>query len=337
VLRVFVSEPTLPDRKPVIFLWPFLGFDDPAEDVDHGRFDEWSQEAHNWFSLASDVDESDFCVYTYELKAGDPQVHAELKRFEEICRRSGKPLVVFNNEDSTDLFDYEFATLFSTSYYKSLKTKNTRLYLGWSKDFQCYRDVRQAIANSEIGTRPDVAYCGYGYTRLSFVQRIALELMPERLVPTTAGSTVRGYALARLGASRQIKKNFLLREGFLGGVREARDGYVANMFSANYGLCARGAGNFSYRFVELLSAGVIPLFIDTDSDLPFSEELDWKALMPIVKVGRLHEIVDVLVEFHEKNSHQLKDIRFQLRQIYENYLKPLSWFATRLPRMVGIA
>jgi hypothetical protein len=336
MLKVFASNLRFSSRKPVIFLWPFLDCDDPVEDVDYGRFDEWRQEAHTFYSLTNDIEESDLCAYAYELKAGEDDVQTDLKRFEETCRRAGKPLVAFNNEDSTDLFSFDFATLFSTSYYKSQKRDNTRLYLGWSKDFQCYRDVRRAIETTDIAREPDVAYCGYGYVGLSSLKKVALGLVPGKLGATTAGSTIRGYAMARLAGSRRIKKNFILRNGFLGGVREAREGYVENMFSANYGLCARGAGNFSYRFVELLSAGVIPLFVDTDSDLPFSDELDWRGMMPIVEVGRLHEIVDVLVDFHRKNAHQLQDIRLRMRAIYEDYLKPLSWFGKRLPVMAGV-
>ena len=79
--------------------------------------------------------------------------------------------------------------------------------------------------------------------------------------------------------------NIVLRPSFYGGAAggdpdaqlQARTGYVENLVASDYVLCARGAGNFSYRLYETLSCGRIPVFVDTDCVLPH-EDVDRLAL-----------------------------------------------------------
>lgn len=71
---------------------------------------------------------------------------------------------------------------------------------------------------------------------------------------------------------------FIIRPGFWApgmAKMDARKEYIDNMLSGAFTLCMRGGGNFSYRFYEALSFGRIPVLIDTDTILPFENEIPW--------------------------------------------------------------
>ena len=323
MISVYPSERALPGRKPVIFLWPFLGLDDKKDDVDYGRFAGWLSVAKSHYSIVPAIEKADLCVYSYELKHEDLEARNDFLIFEKKCKQNGKPVFAFDNEDSTELLECDHAKVFCTSYYRSSKKHNTLLYLGWAKDMNCYRDVKDSISKATIYSKPDIAYCGYGSRKRSWPRFLARS-DERKLLADSPGSEVRGRCIEVLRKDRRVRTSFAVRQGFLGGVAEARGGYVDNMFSASYGLCARGAGNFSYRFVELLSAGVIPLFVDSDMELPFEDEIEWESLMPIVPVADLDRIGDILVEFHANNWRRVRQLRLKMCLLFEEYLRLLS-------------
>jgi hypothetical protein len=52
-----------------------------------------------------------------------------------------------------------------------------------------------------------------------------------------------------------------------------------NMQQCQFMIAQRGAGNFSMRFYQALSAGRIPVLTNTDLLLPFSELINWKEII----------------------------------------------------------
>lgn len=84
--------------------------------------------------------------------------------------------------------------------------------------------------------------------------------------------------------------------------KRARNEYIENLEKNAYILCMRGSENFSYRLYEVMSAGRIPIIIDTNMRLPELESMNWEdfsVIVPYLEVGKIGKIV---AAFHDRLS-----------------------------------
>jgi len=150
---------------------------------------------------------------------------------------------------------------------------------------------------------------------------------------------IRAAALQELSKSPLVETNFLIREQFLGGallpsgeidfaaMQLVRSEFEQNMVESDYILCARGAGNFSYRLYETLSCGRIPVFVDTDCVLPYQTEIDWESYCVWVSAKDIKHIGEKVAEFHESLSEQMfANLQQECRRLWESYLSPEGFF-----------
>jgi hypothetical protein len=109
-------------------------------------------------------------------------------------------------------------------------------------------------------------------------------------------------------------------------MQTARREYVQNIVDSDYVLCARGAGNFSYRLYETLSCGRIPVFVDTDCVLPLEDEIDWRALCVWVDARGVDTIGKRVRSFHERLSPEaFIELQRRARATWEEFLSPLGF------------
>lgn len=81
---------------------------------------------------------------------------------------------------------------------------------------------------------------------------------------------------------------------------QMRREYLSNMAQNAYILCIRGDENCSYRLYETLSAGRIPVIIDTHMRLPtLPIGLNWDDFCIIVPYRELHQIEERILAFHQ--------------------------------------
>ena len=117
-------------------------------------------------------------------------------------------------------------------------------------------------------------------------------------------------------------------EDFLDARINARNEYVQNMVESDYILCARGAGNFSYRLYETLCCGRIPVFIDTDCVLPLESSIDWKSHCVWVEGSDVAHIGDQVAAFHASlTPAEFADRQRACRALWETHLSPQGFFA----------
>lgn len=108
---------------------------------------------------------------------------------------------------------------------------------------------------------------------------------------------------------------------------EFRNKFVENIIESDYTLCVRGLGNNSVRFFETLCCGRIPVFVNTDSTLPFDNLIDWKSLCVWVEEKDIDNIAAAVVEFHNNISEEeFLNLQEKLREIWEEYLTPIGFF-----------
>jgi hypothetical protein len=124
------------------------------------------------------------------------------------------------------------------------------------------------------------------------------------------GFTLRERVLRAFEGSTHIDPKFIRRGTNLGppmanidmdAERQIkRTEYVDSVFRCDYALCVRGAGNWSFRFFEALSAGRIPVLIDTDSVLPLSDRVNWERHVCRIPIDRLSAAPQILADFHQQ-------------------------------------
>lgn len=151
------------------------------------------------------------------------------------------------------------------------------------------------------------------------------------------GFTLRERVLRELERSATSKADLLRRSRNLGppmtgvdrdaSIRSMRREYVRSVFANPYSLCVRGAGNWSYRLFESLSAGRIPLLVDTDCALPLEDEVPWESHLCRVPIGKLASIGRILAEFHGNLGPQgLLEMQRRNRQLWLDRLEPGAFF-----------
>lgn len=129
------------------------------------------------------------------------------------------------------------------------------------------------------------------------------------------------YRMETLGvfaSDSRFTTNYILRDQFWGGnphhpsiVSDFED----NMKSSHFNICNRGKGNFSMRFYQTLSAGRIPILLNTDMELPFKDEIDWNKC--IVVANTTKELIDKTWIFW--NTRNISDAQTKCKEIYDTY------------------
>ncbi len=126
--------------------------------------------------------------------------------------------------------------------------------------------------------------------------------------------------------SKQVASDFLVREKFWGG--KPHDPSLINEFFDNientqFTLSNRGAGNFSMRFYQVLSCGRIPVLVNTNMLLPFSEKIAWNEILVFEK--SVEACLNRTLQIHEQGLTQ--ELQLKCRQVYDDFLSPSVYFS----------
>ena len=336
LLNIFSDKSFLPENENhVVMLYPFWGIiPEAAGDKDAGRFDEYTRTGANTVKLVENINESDIVLLPFEWRSRRQWGSRSADRVKlandmaEMAALQDKKLLIFFNNDSREEICVKNSLVLRTSVFRSSRGVNEYALPAWSVDFlNCYRhgalDIRNKVAV------PTVGYCGYVdylHHGLRDYSSFAKRLMQGRI--NFPGSRLRGKAVRALIDDPRVQVDFILRDCFNGSCEvQMRQEYVDNMFGSDYALVVRGAGNFSYRLYEALSCGRIPVFIDTDCLLPYSDLIDWRSLCVWVDQGDLGDIVDRILEYHSNTTDkEFIDVQHALRMVYEQWLSPAGFF-----------
>lgn len=147
------------------------------------------------------------------------------------------------------------------------------------------------------------------HERLNELPIYAHALFDRRYLAMSTGIFWRQQALSVLARSPRIIPN-LKPKGFYSGsangaplgLRELQQELVENVLSSDYALDVRGYANASVRLYEILSLGRIPLILDTERNLPFSDEVDYTSFSLIVDFRRIRRLPDIVADFHASLS-----------------------------------
>jgi hypothetical protein len=340
-VRIHADQGVVPDGAPhVALLDPFWGPtpEDPR-DPTAGRFRRWGEEEASVYELV-ELDDADCVVLptAWEHYEGREAAEAAARALAERAHAAGKPLALFFVSDSTAQVPLPGAHVFRTSLNGSMRNERVHAMPALSAD------LGEAPPRS-WRERPVVGFCGFapGY-RNRPLAGLRRRLRGRREHP----ASVRGRACRALERSAAVDTRFVVRTEFWAGalrggavdyerMRQARGEFAENVRSSDYVLAARGGGNFSYRLYEAMSAGRIPLFVDTDCVLPFEDEIDWRSLVPWVDASELADLGDRVAAFHaELGPEGFRERQRECRQLWEQLLSPEGFYRSLAPRLAAL-
>ncbi len=118
---------------------------------------------------------------------------------------------------------------------------------------------------------------------------------PQAILPRTVkpiigfcgeNSKYRKKLIKKITNDRKFDANFTLRNKFWGGKPndpQVIQDFKKNMAASHFNICNRGAGNFTMRFYQTLSASRIPILVDTDITFPLEDQINYKEFCIIGK------------------------------------------------------
>ena len=331
-IKLFTDSTIIPAGMVHTFLLiPFLGnYAESLDDPDKGRFDELQKKGTDFYVLTENPEEAHFFLlpfgYSFENK------HVEtIETFLKKARQFSKTTLIFFNSDDDRPIEHTHVLVFRTSLNKSTKKVYEFALPGWSLDFKNYFK-EQTVSALTPTSKPNVSYCGYvDYERENVITYLKNIFFKSKADNESLAKSIRGKACRIFKKNKSIHASFIIRNGFwapgIDNKHQARLEYAHNMINSLYAIATRGGGNFSYRFYEIVSCGRIPVFINTNSVLPFEEDVNYNNHVVWIEKADLDSIDKSLIAFHQnKSPDQLVALQHANRTLYEQRLSPMGFF-----------
>ncbi|NQE32756.1 hypothetical protein [Microcoleus asticus] len=120
---------------------------------------------------------------------------------------------------------------------------------------------------------------------------------------------VRKKIINELRKAKNLQTSLIERKGEFFSLpleekKRQRAEYIENIENNAYILAMRGDDNGCYQLLEVMSAGRIPVFIDTNRLLPELRGMKWEDFCVIVPFSEVHRIGDYIQAFHDKLSDE---------------------------------
>ncbi|MDB4990180.1 MAG: Exostosin family protein [Myxococcaceae bacterium] len=297
------------------------------------RFRQLFEKAQQCFT-AVPPEHADVVFYPHEYRA-----HSHSREVINAARARGLPLIFIKTGDLPSAVEVPYGVVYRHSIFGNDRLPCERAMPAFCEDMLSEHGGTVPIAPKS--TRPSVGFCGYVSNR---PMRLAYRLMGRQR--KADGLDLRARLLELLQKSVGVDCEFVRNDRFLGGrdgvgnadasvAAKVRSDFVQSVLGSNYTLSVRGAGNFSYRFYEVLSAGRVPLYLNTDGVLPYHDEVDWKKHCVWIEEDEIHRVGEKLVEFHQNTSdEEFAQLQTRNRQLWESYLTPLAFYRRAFERAI---
>lgn len=291
------------------------------------RFDRLAQRAPRFFEPVP-ADSAELWLYAHDVKTPS-ELEIQLGRLTSHKRRC---IFFYGNDDAAPIPVTEpNVTLFRTSLFASARLAHERAMPALCDDLLAHTSGK--LAERSWSKVPSVGFCGFVGSSL---KRFGYQALRQH--EKSEGLVLRARALAALEKSSAVRTEFVRRSSFWGGSmsrfhfdsarqKDVRAEFVQNLLGTDYALCVRGKGNYSYRLYEVLSAGRIPVFVNSDCVLPFEGRIDWKRHGVWLERDELENAADRVVCFHEAlGPTGFGELQRKNRELWEEWLSPEGFF-----------
>jgi len=325
-----VHFPFLNNVRPSDFAAAVIGDTFTSNDLWGRRFNDLYSKAQKFFCSVS-AEEAEVFVYPYRYTLNDETLKAGRE-----AEKRGLECIFFTHGDDATVPDVPLGRLYRHSIFSDKRAKNEYAMPAFADDI--LDNLPSSIPSELIETRKKTGkpVVGFrGYVGNPFL-RTAFRILGRH--EKAAGLSLRNQLLKNLAADQEIMTLFEKQNHFSGGKKgithrdpdfaeRVRADYIANILASDYTLCVRGAGNFSYRFYEVLSAGRIPLFVNTKCVLPFEDEIDWRKHCVWIETDDISNISKQLISFHKGTSDQdFLHMQINNKKLWDEYLTPLGFY-----------
>jgi hypothetical protein len=299
--------------------------------------------------IVSEPEQADFFIFPinyeklYGYKEQDykhygylPEEIEELKNILSsmvaMAKNQGKKIIIFYYFDPIEKIQIENAIVFRTSLLKRTKAANEFAMPAYMKDLRKQKKLSENELWLEKTKVPTIGFRGQSAPLKQPVNLLVKRSINKILNFTGVGKGFNlhynfGY-LARRDTlvscikNKNIKTNFTLTtpEQSWDPVN-GKMPFVNNIFNNQYNICVSGHGNYSFRLYEVLSAGRIPVFINTDCVLPFEEFIDWKKHVVWIEEKDVNKADQYLLDFHNSiHPDDFLQLQKNNRLLWEQYL-----------------
>jgi len=295
-----------------------------------------SKLASPFFQLCQNPKEADWISLPFfSSSMTGPEGKALIHQAHVIAGDMGKPFAVFSNSDIIVDPKVTPVFIFSPGTYARMKNQvELPALLPYDPIHRWQNgDWSPRIFNGKI----EIGFCGQAtrnplkflkdwYTIESLRFKKKNRKSPFLYIPRFLPAFERGRLLRNLENSKGLKTNFLLRSHYKAGATTASDKikvereFYENIYNNLFTLCLRGMGNYSVRFYQTLAMGRIPILIDTDSNLPFSDQINYKNIVVKIPFSDRFKTEDYLIDFlKNKTNSDLVKIQEECRKVWVDY------------------
>lgn len=292
-------------------------------------------------NLVHNIEDCDFCLlpmaWNYYLLKN--KVYLAKQMIMKSKDYDKKIIIGVYGDYYFELSKYKNVIGMYASFYKSLNNLN---------DIPLpviINDPLEYLNKSEIELReftkiPSIGFCGqidssfiisiFKYINLFFKKLFFYSGISYKYYgPSVPPTLFRRRVIDVLMKSNKLSSVFICREKYQGGISKQdpsfdtiKTEFYQNINDTDYTICIRGTGNFSARFYETLAMGKIPIFINSDCVLPFSDVIDWKKHLIWIEQNEIFEIEDKILKFHNSLSvKKFQKIQKENRKLWEKYFQ----------------
>lgn len=257
----------------------------------------------------------------------------------ELAIKYNKKIILFYYYDPVQKINVPNALIFRTSILKSKRDKNEFAMPAYGDDLRKRKEVSDSNLYLVKTALPTVGFRGQSApVKLPF--KLQLKRKLNQLLKSSGitkqfnlhynfGYLARRDAIVSYLDNKKIKTDihFTTIEQSWDPVN-GKEPFVNNVLNNQYNICVSGHGNYSFRLYEILSAGRIPIFINTDCVLPFEEFIDWKKHVVWIEEKDANKADQVLLDFHQSISDaDFLTLQQKNRKLWEKYFSKDGFYS----------
>lgn len=328
-LKVYIGS--LPYKKPILEFLPRDMQDIPKENMfgEKNIFDT----DFEYVEVVQGPEQSEYFLLPYSYNHVSKE-KSYLDNFDKLANKYNKRVIVFLLGDSNEDIEISNSIVFRMSKYKTNINKNEIIMPAYSADLGSLYGISYREKGED---KPIVGFCGWAnipdidkkikYKIKEFVWNV-VGLFVKKYKARIPGVILRENIISIIEKSKLVRNNFIIRKSYSGNTKTisldpkiARGEYIKSIKDSDYYLCPKGDGNFSVRFFECLSLGRIPVIINTDMDLPFSDIIDYKDFIIKIEMDDVG-VIDKIISDHyiRINNTDFINIQKKCRNVFDQYL-----------------
>ena len=182
---------------------------------------------------------------------------------------------------------------------------------------------------------PDFKVSFMGYVPRIFSRRLYYAFKNSFWHPLLGnGAIIRKIMIYKLRRTN-LPQTIVIRDRFGGWKRDksansikTKNEFINSIVQARYIACPRGDGNSSIRFYETLSAGRVPILVDTEMKLPLENLIDYNKFTISLSIKDSAEVWEKKIRDFDANfkDDKFKKISLEISEIFDKNLSMYNYF-----------